>query len=102
MTVKYNTDFVLSFLCAYVLLMATGKALNLDMSTFIYIFCLIIMISNTIFLLHKYKYLDKNLILFFLIIIILTVVNVLVNNMGYIELVKIIGTKMFFLLEHYP
>lgn len=98
MTVKYNTDFVLSFLCAYVLLMATGKALNLDMSTFIYIFCLIIMISNTIFLLHKYKYLDKNLILFFLIIIILTVVNVLVNNMGYIELVKIIGTKMFFFI----
>ena len=98
MTVKYNTDFVLSFLCAYVLLMATGKALNLDMSTFIYIFCLIIMISNTIFLLHKYKYLDKNLILFFLIIIILTVVNVLVNNLGYIELVKIIGTKMFFFI----
>jgi len=97
-TVKYNTDFVLSFLCAYVLLMATGKAFNLDLSNFIYIFCVIIIISNTIFLLYRYKYLDKFILSLFLIIIILIAVNILINSIGYIDLIKITGTQMFFFI----
>lgn len=100
MAINYNINYVLNLLCIYVLLMATTKVLKFDIyvSVIIYIFASMIIVLNSIFMLSKYKYLDKTMLLLFLVMIFLIVVNILINQMGTIEAIKILGTQMFFFI----
>jgi len=96
MIITYNNNYVLNLLCSYVLLLALGKTLSIDISLITYILALFIITINSAFFTFKYKYFDRNIYLIFISMVLIMIVNIIINNTGAVDAIKIIGTQMFF------
>jgi len=79
-----------------VLLLALGKTLSIDISLITYILALFIITINSAFFTFKYKYFDRNIYLIFISMVLIMIVNIIINNTGAVDAIKIIGTQMFF------
>ena len=98
MSIKYNTSRILTFLSVYVIFTGLAKLLHSDISIIIYGWALLIIALNTLYVFSKYKFFDHTMLSIFILMIFFTIVNLLINQMGVIDAIKIIGTQMFFFI----
>lgn len=93
---KYNTRLILIFFSLYVIVLAFGKILQSNFSAITYALALTMIFLNTIIFIQNFRSFNFGSLYLFLLMLILSVINILLNQSGISDLIKIIGSQLFF------
>lgn len=93
--IEYSIQNILFLLCTYVIILSINKVIPVNISILSYVLALSIITFNILFISERYKLIEKKIFYLYIISLILIVINVIINKMGFIEIIKIIGSQLF-------
>lgn len=96
--ISYSIQSILFLLSMYVITLSINKIISIDLAAITYLLALIIIILNVLFISSRYIKIEKKILFLYFISLVLVSFNLLINQMGFTEILKIIGSQLFLLV----
>lgn len=96
--ISYSAQNILFLLSIYVITLSINKIISIDLTSITYLLALIIIVLNVLFISSRYIQIEKNIFFLYFISLVLVSFNLIINQMGFTEVLKIIGSQLFLLV----